>query len=433
MSGGVIAPLQIASGLYCPCANDAPETRFRQSWTDARLFNYCFSAPFALYVHLKFHRALTPRCYGELEFSERAMSNIVLNDGAAENRIAVASAPSQTTAAFLPAYILIAALFAAALADSSLNGGALQASLQITGDLVFILVQFAVPVMAAILLISSYRAAGRDEMVSHAASRLRQTVFSWHVAHRVLPLVSFVVFLASFVHFKMRIPDIGGFRWDDDLYALDRMIFGGMSAWEFLAPVYDMPSLVSALDKLYSLWIPGIFVFWCWVAYDKRLPMALRQQYLVATVATWGLGGIVLGTLMGSVGPCFYGMIHTGQPDLFAGLVQKLAAINASHTLVALPVQQQLFDAYLHPGVDVVGGISAMPSMHNAQAAIFVLTALRINKWLALAMGLFGAVIVSGSVILGWHYASDSLAGLLIALVVWRVSGYLLGRFSPAH
>jgi membrane-associated phospholipid phosphatase len=360
------------------------------------------------------------------------MSNIVFENGVAEPRSASAGA-SQTTDVFLPAYVLIALLFAAALADAIVNGGALRAALRVTGELVFILVEFAVPVMAAILLITSYRAAGREEMVSHAASRLRQTLFSWHVVHRVLPLLSFVVFLASFVHFKMRIPDIGGFRWDDQLYALDRVIFGGKSAWEFLAPVYDMPRLVSALDKLYSLWIPGIFVFWCWVAYDKRLPMALRQQYLVTTVATWVLGGVVLGMVFGSVGPCFYGMIYASQPDLFAGLIQKLAAINVSHALVAIPVQQQLFDAYQHPGVDVVGGISAMPSMHNAQATIFVLAALRINKWLALAMALFGAVIVSGSVILGWHYVSDSLTGMLVALTVWHSSGFLLRRFSPVR
>lgn len=358
------------------------------------------------------------------------MSNIVFDDGVSQDRGASVEA-TQTTAVFLPAYILIAALFAAALANSSINGGSLRAALQVTADLVFILVQFAVPIMAAMLLISSYRATGRDEMVSHAAGRLRQLLFSRHVAHRILPVLSLVIFLASFVHFKMRIPDIGGFRWDDQLYALDRLIFGGRSAWEFLVPVYDMPLLISALDKLYSLWIPGIFVFWCWVAYDRRLPTALRQQYLLATVLTWVLGGVVLGTVFGSVGPCFYGMIHTAQPDLFAGLIQKLAAISATHPLVAIPLQEQLFGAYQNPGVNVVGGISAMPSMHNAQATIFVLTALRINKWLAVAMALFGAVIVSGSIILGWHYASNSLAGMLIALTVWHASGRLLRRFSP--
>lgn len=359
------------------------------------------------------------------------MSSIVFSDSVARQRSAPKAA--QTSAVFLPAYILIALLFTAALINSSINGGALLTALRVTSNLVLILVQFAVPVMAALLLISSFRAVGREQMVSHAAGRLQQLLFSWHVAHRVLPVLFFVIFLASFVHFKMRIPDIGGFHWDDELYALDLMMFGGVSAWEFFAPAYDMPLLVSALDKLYSLWIPGIFVFWCWMAYDGRLPLALRQQYLVATVVTWILGGVVLATMFGSVGPCFYGLIYPGQPDPFACLMQTLASVNEVQTLVALPVQAQLFDAYQNPGVNVVGGISAMPSMHNAQAAIFVLTALRINKWLAFGMALFGAVIVSGSVVLGWHYASNSLAGFLIALAVWRISGHLLRRFFQAH
>lgn len=339
---------------------------------------------------------------------------------------------ARTIAAFLPAYVLIGLLFLAALVDSTISGGALRAALQVTGDLVLILVQFAVPVLVALLLYSSYRRAGREEMISDAAERARSVLFSWHVLHRVLPVFAFVVFLASFVHFKMRIPDLGGFRWDDAFHEMDRVLFGGQTAFEFLSPVYEFPLFVSALDKMYSLWIPGIFIFWCWVAYDARLPMALRQQYLVATVATWTLGGIVLATVFGSVGPCFFGEIYAGQPDPFASLMDKLGSINDAYPLVALPVQQQLLDAFRHPGVDVVGGISAMPSMHNAQAAIFVLTALRLNKWLVLGTTLFGGVIVSGSIILGWHYAVDSLAGLAIALVVWHSSGFILKRFQPA-
>lgn len=339
---------------------------------------------------------------------------------------------ARTTAVFMPAYVLIGLLFAAALIDTSINGGALRASMQITAGLVMVLVQFAIPVLVGLLLYKSWKAVGRDLMVSHAAETASRVIFSWHLVHRALPVVAFTLFLAAFVHFKMRIPDIGGFRWDETFAALDAKLFGGRQAFEVLAPVYELPWLISALDKLYSLWIPGIFVFWCWVAYDGRLPMALRQQYLVATVVTWVFGGVMMATLFGSVGPAFYTQIHTALPDIYAALTAKIAAINASHTLVAIPVQQQLFEAYQHPDVNVVGGISAMPSMHNAQATIFVLTALRLNKWLAVAMGLFGVVIVSASVILGWHYAVDSLAGMALALTVWKVSGWVLARYAPA-
>ncbi len=336
----------------------------------------------------------------------------------------------KTTAVFLPAYILIGILFFTALIDSTINGGALRASMQITANLVMLLVQFAIPVLVALLLYKSWKAVGREQMISHAAEVASRTILSWQLVHRILPVVAFTLFLASFVHFKMRIPDIGGFRWDETFAAMDRTLFGGVSAWEFLAPVYEMPWLISTLDKLYSLWIPGIFVFWCWVAYDSRLPMAVRQQYLVTTVVTWIFGGVVLGTLFGSVGPCFYGQVYPALPDLFAGLTAKIAAINLSHPLIAIPVQAQLFEAFQHPDVNVVGGISAMPSMHNAQATIFVLTALRLNKWLAVAMAMFGAIIVSASVILGWHYAVDSLAGMALALAIWKLAGWLLPKLT---
>jgi membrane-associated phospholipid phosphatase len=336
-----------------------------------------------------------------------------------------AQAAAKTTAVFMPAYILIAMLFAAALVDSAINGGALRAAMQITGGLVWALIQFAIPVLIALLFYRSYRAVGREQMISHAAEQAARMLFSWHLIHRFLPVVAFTLFLASFVHFKMRIPDLGGFRWDETFAAMDRTLFDGQHAFEFLAPVYEMPWLISALDKLYSLWIPGIFVFWCWVAYDSRLPMALRQQYLVTTIVTWVFGGVVLGTVFGSVGPCFYAQVYPALPDIFAGLTAKIAAVNAVHPLFAIPVQAQLYEAFQHPDVNVVGGISAMPSMHNAQATIFVLTALRLNKWLAAAMAVFGAIIVSASVILGWHYAVDSLAGMALALAIWKLSGWL--------
>ena len=346
---------------------------------------------------------------------------------------AASDAASRTSAVFMPAYAIIGALFASALIDSSINGGALRASMQITASLVMVLVQFAVPVLVALLLYKSWRAVGREQMVSHAAELASRTLLSWHLIHRILPVVAFTLFLASFVHFKMRIPDIGGFQWDQSFAAMDAAIFGGQQAFELLAPVYDQPWLISALDKLYSLWIPGIFVFWCWVAYDGRLPMALRQQYLVTTVVTWVFGGAFLATVFGSVGPAFYAQIYPALPDIYAALTAKIAAINASHPLIAIPVQQQLYEAFQHPDVNVVGGISAMPSMHNAQATIFVLTALRLNKWLSVAMGLFGLVIVSASVILGWHYAVDSLAGMALALVIWKLSGALLAKYAPAN
>ena len=68
-------------------------------------------------------------------------------------------------------------------------------------------------------------------------------------------------------------------------------------------------------------------------------------------------------------------------------------------------------------------GISAFPSMHNAVAALLALAAWRVSRPLGAAMTLFAVMILAGSVHLGWHYAVDGYAGILVAVVCWRLAG----------
>ena len=69
-----------------------------------------------------------------------------------------------------------------------------------------------------------------------------------------------------------------------------------------------------------------------------------------------------------------------------------------------------------------------MPSMHNAQAALFVVFAYSIDKRLGRATLVYAALIFIGSVHLGWHYAVDGIVGIVAALAVWSVCGALLSR-----
>lgn len=50
-------------------------------------------------------------------------------------------------------------------------------------------------------------------------------------------------------------------------------------------------------------------------------------------------------------------------------------------------------------------GISAFPSMHVAMAVLFALYATRRSRLAGLLMWAFAAIIMVGSVVLGWHYA----------------------------
>ena len=73
-------------------------------------------------------------------------------------------------------------------------------------------------------------------------------------------------------------------------------------------------------------------------------------------------------------------------------------------------------------------GISAMPSIHVAMPLVYALTARATARWLAVAFGLYGLLILLGSVHLGWHYAVDGYVSVGAVLILWRSARGLGGR-----
>jgi membrane-associated phospholipid phosphatase len=47
-------------------------------------------------------------------------------------------------------------------------------------------------------------------------------------------------------------------------------------------------------------------------------------------------------------------------------------------------------------------------------------------------MWIFAAIIMLGSVVLGWHYALDGYAGILISVAIWKITGVVLSRTTIA-
>jgi hypothetical protein len=101
----------------------------------------------------------------------------------------------------------------------------------------------------------------------------------------------------------------------------------------------------------------------------------------------------------------------------------RLQAIDAVRPLHALRLQEALWTSYLTGGGGLVSGISAMPSMHVAMPALFAVAAWRRARALAMALWVYTAVIVVGSVHLGWHYAVDGYASILLVFPIWWVAG----------
>jgi membrane-associated phospholipid phosphatase len=70
------------------------------------------------------------------------------------------------------------------------------------------------------------------------------------------------------------------------------------------------------------------------------------------------------------------------------------------------------------------GGISAMPSMHLAAAAIYVIAS-RGTKWFYPSI-LFWLIIFIASGYFGYHYWVDGFVGAVVAWICWTLSARLV-------
>lgn len=225
----------------------------------------------------------------------------------------------------------------------------------------------------------------------------------------------------GFTTIKSNIPAAHPFSWDRTFMELDRTLHFGHLPHDILAPLLQHPPATLAINFFYNAWFFVAIGFFLWQGFQGK-DSALRQRFLLAYFMCWILGTCLLGTIFSSAGPCFYGRLLPG-PDPYAGLMAYLVETNATYPIWALHAQEQLWQSYVtHKGQ--VSGISAMPSMHVGTSVLFFICARAAGiRWLTWTSAIFALAIVLGSVLLAWHYAVDSYAGILIAVACWMLAG----------
>ncbi len=239
--------------------------------------------------------------------------------------------------------------------------------------------------------------------------------------------------LPLFELFKQHILPARGFPLDPYVAALDRFLFAGQDAWRVTHALFGSVSGTLFFDRVYALWLPMMFLFpmvAVMAARDERVRARLLGCWIISWVLIAGLGAWIFG----SAGPCYY--IQLVGPDAgFAELNARLAALGAEaqkkgQVLAVLDFQAMLLAQHLNPAFLPAGGISAMPSMHVAMATLFALGGYQIARPLGHVMTIYAVLIWIGSVHLGWHYASDGIAGAAMMALLWHVSGKLMNPLS---
>lgn len=236
-----------------------------------------------------------------------------------------------------------------------------------------------------------------------------------------------ILFFGAFTYFKAAIPMLHAFQWDEAFAAMDRALHFGVDPYVIVHAVLGTPAITTALNFAYHAWL-FLMYFVMFVACFVRHDRIGRNTFLIAWVLTWAVGGNLLAIVFSSAGPVYYGPLGYG--DQFLPLRATLEAFHQVSPVWALEVQDALWSGYTEGGA--LKGISAMPSMHVASSTLLAIYGFRYARWAGWLLTIFAAIIVVGSVHLGWHYAVDSYAGILVAFGAWKAAGWL-ARWQEAR
>ncbi len=259
---------------------------------------------------------------------------------------------------------------------------------------------------------------------------------SWpEIINFVLLSQSLAIVLSCFTSLKTAIPAVIPYYLDPYFAQIDSWLNLGFVPWQLTHDIFSSPWATAVINFLYNFWF---FVVWLFLIYSMCAikNVKLRQKMLLSNCLTWFVNGGILAILFSSAGPAYAEKLFPFMHDyrelfhLLSGQNDFLIQHDSFVNVWALATQNELWDAYSNNHFMIGAGISAFPSVHVSTITLIALSMYSLNKKLGLVTWLYVAVIVIGSVHLGWHYAVDGYFGILFTIAIWKIVGKWQERFS---
>ena len=246
------------------------------------------------------------------------------------------------------------------------------------------------------------------------------------------PLV-FILLMAAYGLFKQLVIPASGYWAGPMIMAFEHGLLLDHHAWEISHAL--LPTIAThVLDQAYGFWLILMVVSMLICSYASGDPLH-RCRFMLCFIATWIIAGSALAYLLPASGPIYFSQFQAG-PDPFvqlkATLLAEDQAIRAAYgsQLFALQGQSLLLDKLQSQVIFPGGGISAMPSMHNAIAILLACAGFSVHRIMGWALSAFAAMIFIGSIHLGWHYALDGVVAAIVSGGLWLSSAALLRRYE---
>jgi hypothetical protein len=215
---------------------------------------------------------------------------------------------------------------------------------------------------------------------------------------------------------KLVVPIYHPRLFDPELWELDRALFFGIAPATFFLDVFGAQWFLRLIDWTYAnIFIASAFLAYAWVlSHPER---RIRIAFANGNALLWITGGWLY-LLLPSLGPALR------FPDIWFAYSETLRNTQALQAILMRNYQNVIRASNGMPVTEpirIVFGIGAFPSLHVAFQMYVFLWARRAWRTGQVLFGIFVLLIFLGSMITGWHYLIDSLAGLLMAYLSYRV------------
>jgi hypothetical protein len=231
---------------------------------------------------------------------------------------------------------------------------------------------------------------------------------------RLTVAAALVVFTYGWI--KLVVPVYHPTLFDQVLWDLDQLLGLGVAPSLFLLDLFGNKAFLRTIDWLYAnIFFASTIVASAYFLSDPR--RRIRVAFANGYAALW-ITGAWLYLTVPSLGPAYafkdLWMVH-GDTLRITQTFQALLMRNYQNVLRAASGQPS-------GGVTIVFGIGAFPSLHVAFQTYVFLWMRRLWTSGEVLFGLFAVAIFLGSMITGWHYLVDGIAGAVLAYACYRFS-----------
>ncbi len=221
---------------------------------------------------------------------------------------------------------------------------------------------------------------------------------------------------------KVAVPALNHRLYDQFFWNLDRALFFGLSPNVFFLELFSNPIALRAVDWSYAnVFLSSIFIGGAF--FLSHPDPDVRANFVNTNATVWVIGGWLYVALP-AFDPCYR------FPEIWLPMAKYLSETQYLQRLLMTNYQHFMQLQSGKPAeVSLLLGLSAWPSLHVAYSFLVYLWMRGISRIGKIVFGIFTIIIFVGSIVTGWHYLADSLAGLVLAALVYAAFRWLPARF----